>query len=113
MLGVQKVTSSNLVRPTSLAHFSARFADPDKDYPHPERSEAGAFSAVLKRAGVVGRRFHDFRHTFASRLADAGVGTEVIKRLGGWNVTATALRYQHSERLGELREAIRAVEENG
>ncbi len=79
-------------------------------YPHPERSEAGAFSAVLKRAGVVGRRFHDFRHTFASRLADAGVGTEVIKRLGGWNVTATALRYQHSERLGELREAIRAVE---
>ena len=79
-------------------------------YPHPERSSVGAFSAVLKRAGVAGRRFHDFRHTFASRLADAGVSTDVIQKLGGWNVTATALRYQHSERLGELREAIRAVE---
>ena len=50
------------------------------------------------------------RHTFASRLADAGVSTELIKKMGGWTQTATALLYQHSDRLGELREAIRAVE---
>lgn len=79
-------------------------------YPHPERAPCGPFSAVLERAGLKGRRFHDFRHTFASRLADAGASTDAIKKLGGWNVDATALRYQHSDRIGELREAIQAVE---
>lgn len=79
-------------------------------YPYPEDSPCGPFRAILDRAGIIGHRFHDFRHTFASRLADAGVGTEIIKLLGGWTVDATAQRYQHSDRLGELRSAIRAAE---
>ncbi len=81
-------------------------------YGHFHFAEVGPFSAVLVRAGLDPRRFtfHSWRHTFASRLADAGVSTELIKKMGGWTQTATALLYQHSDRLGELREAIRAVE---
>ena len=79
-------------------------------YPHQYKASCGPFSAVLERAGITGRRFHDWRHTFASRLAEAGVRTELIKKMGGWTQTATALHYQHSERLGELRDAISQME---
>ena len=79
-------------------------------YPHQYKASCGPFSAVLARAGITGRRFHDWRHTFASRLADAGVRTELIKKMGGWTQTATALHYQHSERIDELRAAISQME---
>ena len=80
-------------------------------YGHFHFARIGPFSAVLARAGVGdGFTFHSWRHTFASRLADAGVRTEIIKKLGGWTQTATALHYQHSDRLPELREAIGALE---
>lgn len=82
-------------------------------YGHFHFARVGPFSAVLSRAGIgAGFTFHSWRHTFASRLADAGVSTEIIKKLGGWTQTATALHYQHSERIEELRAAIGALERN-
>lgn len=79
-------------------------------YPHPQRAPFGSFADVLERAKIDRtRRFHDWRHTFASRLADAGVSTEIIKKMGGWTQDGTALRYQHSDRIAELRGAIDAM----
>ena len=72
--------------------------------------EQFVFADVLERAKIDRtRRFHDWRHTFASRLADAGVSTEIIKKMGGWTQDGTALRYQHSDRIAELRGAIDAM----
>lgn len=82
----------------------------DRTYPHQYKSSQGAFSVILKRCGITGMRFHSFRHTFATRLAEAGVRTELIKKMGGWTQTATALHYQHSERIDELRAAISQME---
>ena len=50
--------------------------------------------------------FHSWRHTFRTRLSEAGVSDDIAKRLGGWTNDKTAQRYDHAERLDELRDAI-------
>jgi integrase len=53
--------------------------------------------------------FHSWRLTFRTRLSEAGVSDDLAKRLGGWIEDATAARYDHAERIAELREAIEKV----
>jgi site-specific recombinase XerD len=50
---------------------------------------------VLKRAGIKGLRFHDLRHTFATRLAVRGVDLVTIKELLGHSTLEMVLRYSH------------------
>ncbi len=54
-----------------------------------------AFPAIVNKAGIRDFRFHDLRHTFASRLAMAGVDTLTIKELGGWKTLGMVTRYAH------------------
>jgi integrase len=76
-------------------------------WPRPEEGVPGAFSKVLAEAGVTGAfTFHSWRHTFRTRLAEAGVSDEIAKRLGGWTEDATAMRYDHDGRIEELRAAV-------
>jgi len=58
-------------------------------------SQVQAYFAVAKElAGITRRlRFHDLRHTFASRLATAGVPLQVIARALGHASTRTTERY--------------------
>ena len=51
--------------------------------------------AAVRAAKIEGFRFHDLRHTFASRLAMAGVDLLTIKELGGWKSLAMVQRYAH------------------
>ena len=69
------------------------------------------FSEVLKAAGLWGQgfTFHSLRHTAATRLAGAGVGIEMRKRILGHTEDATAERYDHDEHLGELKAAMEAA----
>ena len=66
------------------------------------------FAKVLKSAGLEGKgyTFHSWRHTFRTRLSEAGVSDDIAKRLGGWTDDKTVQRYDHAERLDELRAAI-------
>jgi integrase len=50
---------------------------------------------VLSRAGIEGLRFHDLRHTFASRLAMKGVDLYRVQLLMGHKTPAMTLRYAH------------------
>jgi integrase len=52
-----------------------------------------------------GFTWHCLRHTFASRLAMAGVDLLVIKELGGWKTLSMVTRYAHLSP-GRLREGI-------
>jgi integrase len=69
-----------------------------------------AWKATVRRAGIRYRRFHDLRHTFNTRLMEAGVMQEVRKALmghsSGEDVNAI---YTHVE-LPVKREAIRKLE---
>jgi site-specific recombinase XerD len=64
--------------------------------------EAGRIADVEM---IDGFTWHCLRHTFASRLAMAGVDLLVIKELGGWKTLATVTRYAHLSP-GRLREGI-------
>ena len=54
-----------------------------------------AFSGVLTAAKVKGFRFHDTRHTFASRLVMAGVPLNTVRELMGHASLEMTLRYAH------------------
>jgi site-specific recombinase XerC len=51
--------------------------------------------AALKRAGITDFRWHDLRHTWASRLRQNDVPTWVLQELGGWKSEAMVRRYAH------------------
>jgi len=68
------------------------------------------FEEVLKKARIHNFRWHDLRHTFASRLVMAGVPLRAVQTLLGHKRMETTLRYSH---LGEthLREAVERLTE--
>ena len=59
------------------------------------RNLSRAFKAALKKARIKGFRFHDLRHTFATRLVQNGVDLYAVQRLGRWKNTAMIMRYAH------------------
>lgn len=68
------------------------------------------FAKVLEVAGVEGNyTFHSWRHTFRTRLSEAGISDDIAMRLGGWTQSSTAARYDHAERIEELRAAVEAA----
>jgi len=54
-----------------------------------------AFLKAVKRAGIPRCRFHDVRHTFATRLVLAGVDLATVKELMGHASISTTMRYAH------------------
>jgi integrase len=49
----------------------------------------------VQAANIPNFRFHDLRHTFASRLAMAGVDLYTVQRAGGWKTQVMVQRYVH------------------
>jgi integrase len=69
-----------------------------------------AWKAALRRAGIRYSRFHDLRHTFNTRLMEAGVVQDVRKALMGHSSGEEVNSlYTHVE-LPVKREAIRKLE---
>ena len=67
----------------------------DRIFPYGARSLRRAFDKAVKGAGLVPFRFHDLRHTFASRLAMQGANDRTLMALGGWKSPAMLSRYAH------------------
>ena len=64
---------------------------------------------ALRAAGIEDLRWHDLRHTFASRLASAGVPTRTLQELLGHHSPAMTARYAHLAP-DHLRAAVGALE---
>ena len=69
------------------------------------------FREVLDAAGVKGEGYtiHSWRHTAATRLAEAGTDIETRKRILGHTEDATARRYDHDEHLAEVAAALESA----
>ncbi len=55
-----------------------------------------AFVAACSDAGITDFHFHDLRHTFATRLGDAGCNVTTIARLLGHSNIQRSMRYTHA-----------------
>jgi integrase len=65
---------------------------------NPEKPRADLkrpWEAVSRRAGFVGVRLHDLRHTYASFGAGGGLGLPIIGKLLGHTQASTTARYAH------------------
>ncbi len=80
------------------------FTNPDTGEPYTRIKRA--FSTACERAGIEDLRFHDLRHTFATRLVRRGVDLVIIKELMGHASIVTTQRYLHSQ----ASEKLQAVE---
>ncbi len=54
-----------------------------------------AFYSSLRKAEIKDLRFHDLRHTFATRLVQAGVDIYTVQKLCRWKTISMAMRYAH------------------
>lgn len=74
---------------------------------HPQSSWDAEWNQFRKTAGISHRRFHDLRHTYISRAAEAGVPTPVIEAQVG-HMSADMVRwYTHISTRAQYKAACR------
>jgi site-specific recombinase XerD len=61
----------------------------------PIRDIRTAFKNACSRADIKNLRFHDLRHTFASRLVLSGVDLATVSKLLGHSSITMTMRYTH------------------
>jgi integrase len=61
----------------------------------PIKAVKTAFAGAVRRAGILRCRFHDLRHTFATRLVLAGVDLATVMQLMGHANISTTMKYAH------------------
>lgn len=100
----RKRSSAEWVLPERHAHNGKKYFKGDKP-----------FSKILKEANITddggGKyklSFHCWRHTFATRLSEAGIDKDTRMALGGWTVGETERIYNHD--WASLKAAVDAME---
>jgi len=71
------------------------FINPDRRQPWQEVKRS--FKSACLKAGVKNLRFHDLRHTFATRLIERGADIITIRDLLGHSSVRVTERYAHSQ----------------
>jgi integrase len=64
----------------------------------------GAFGRVCEKAGIVGFRFHDLRHTAATGMIERGSSIVAVSKVLGHSDLKMTMRYSHPE--DSLKEAV-------
>lgn len=69
-----------------------------------------AFVRACEKASIKGLRFHDLRHTCATRLVTGGVDLATVQKFIGHQDVRMTLRYSHPSS-EEMKKAVRVLEE--
>ena len=75
-------------------HIKSDYVFCDKDG-KPYQEVKRSFNTALRKAGIEEFRFHDIRHSFASRLVMRGAGLKAVQELLGHKDIKMTLRYSH------------------
>jgi integrase len=67
------------------------------------------FERAVKEAGLSNFRFHDLRHTAATRMADKGIDPFTLAYIFGWSDIRMAMRYTHSTN-ANMKQAVRSLD---
>jgi len=68
------------------------------------RNVKWSYKTACKKAGIDNLRFHDLRHTCATRLVESGIPLHTVAKLLGHSSVRTTERYSHPE--DSLRDAV-------
>ena len=87
----------------------------DQEYVFPsEGSESGhmegvkrSFMSACKKAGILGLRFHDLRHTAATRMVENGANIVAVSKILGHSDIKITMRYAHPD--DSLKEAVESL----
>ena len=100
-----KVNNESILQMTVRVHMvlTRRFENRKENQKYIFESESGtarkyspgAFVRACKRCGIEGITLHSLRHTFASRVVQAGLSLVEIQNLLGHASPITSLRYAH------------------
>ena len=71
-----------------------------------------AFQKAVNKAEIGKFRFHDLRHTFATRLVQQGVDLYTVQKLGRWKTLSMVTRYAHHN-TESLRKGIQSIDAEG
>ena len=71
------------------------------------------FEKCLAEAGITNFRWHDLRHTFASRLVMKGVDIRTVQELLGHRTIQMTLRYSHLAPVHQLEAVQRLCDTSG
>jgi len=94
-----------------------RAVGPDSElvFPNPETGKPfvdikKSFKAVCAEVGIFDLRFHDLRHTYATRLVEAGADVATVWDILGHSSIKVTDRYTHSN-LDRMKKAVRLLAE--
>jgi integrase len=100
----------------SIPHFTGKHGPSPYVFTNPKTGSryvdtGHRFGRVSRRSGLRDVTFHTLRHTFASRLAQAGVPLNTIRELLGHGTMVMTMRYAHLAP-NNLREAVEILAPN-
>jgi site-specific recombinase XerD len=81
-----------------------------KVFPYEMTAVKDAFERAVKKAKLEDLHFHDLRHTFATRLVQAGIDLYAVKQMMGHRSIKTTERYAHHAP-ESLRPSVRVLDE--
>ncbi len=89
------ITDKLLIILKKLEHTSEYvFVNPETNEPYNNIDKS--FHSLMQNSNIKNFRFHDFRHTVATRLVDKGVPLPVVKEILGHSKIETTMRYVHT-----------------
>lgn len=97
---------SELVARAKQNRYAYLFTNPKTQKPY--TTIKTAWLTACRQAGITDLRFHDLRHTFGTRAADAGVPLPAIRDVMGHKSIARTEPYAHATDEGKRR-AVEAV----